>query len=204
MRLNFEKDYKLENKRLSLLPLNESHISSLFELANSSEIWTFFDEGGTSREDFDLYCQCALKKRINQEQYPFVILDKQKDQLAGMTRIYQYDPVLKNIKLGHTWLGLKFQGTGLNKAAKHCILSFLFDALELERVGFGIHQENVKSISAMEGIGAKMEGRLRSYLNKVDGRGRTDLVLYSIIKSDWEQNVKLMLERKLEQLHVGA
>jgi RimJ/RimL family protein N-acetyltransferase len=50
----------------------------------------------------------------------------------------------------------------------------------------------------MKSIGCKVEGVLRSNMPKRDG-GRRDSIVLSILKQEWEGEVKDMLRRKLQQ-----
>jgi RimJ/RimL family protein N-acetyltransferase len=126
-----------------------------------------------------------------------VVFDKIKKQYTGTTRFYDYSSELKTIKLGHTWYGKDFCGTGLNKRCKHLLFQFAFEILELERVGFGAHSENKISIAAMKSVGCKEEGLLRNFIPSLNGKGRADIILLSILKDEWFEKVKTELKHKL-------
>ena len=95
----------------------------------------------------------------------------------------------KSLQLGFTWYGSDFQGTGLNKQCKLLLLEFAFEKMNMERVEFRADHANKRSISAMKRIGCQVEGILRSHVLKPDGTRRDSLVL-SILKQEWENNVK--------------
>ena len=197
MILEFDKDYYLENEMVKLEPLQAKHRQYLETLAKAPEIWTFFDEGGTNSNEIRTYLLAAQDQRLKGIQYPFVAYDKRSKNFGGMTRLYAYDPILKNIKLGHTWFGKKFQGTGLNKASKHCILKFAFEELSVERVGFGVHEQNSRSIGAMKSIGISYEGALRNFLIDINGNSRSDLLLYGITKKEWNDTINGSLKKQI-------
>ena len=196
---HFEKEYILSNAIAQLSPLNEAHESALFKASNDEEIWKHFTENGYGKASFSAYIKRALQQRKEQTQYPFVIKDLRTNEFAGITRLYDIDNHLKNIKIGHTWIGRQFQGTGLNKASKFLLFEFLFDEIKIERIGFGASAENTKSIQAMESIGCVQEGRLRNFLPKENSTQRVDIVLLSLLKNEWEQRVKAALAQKLKQ-----
>lgn len=50
---------------------------------------------------------------------------------------------------------------------------------------------------AMKSIGCKVDGILRSNMPKREG-GRRDSIVLSILKDEWENDVKEMLRRKIE------
>jgi RimJ/RimL family protein N-acetyltransferase len=194
---SFKENYILENKAVRLSPLKEEHLEGLFAEANDEEIWLFFTEQGYGRRNFEDYLAKALKKRTLEQEYPFVIFDRRTNAIAGMTRLYNIDNTLGNIKIGHTWIGKRFQGTGLNKNCKYLLFEFIFDHLEMKRIGFGASQENSRSIQAMKGVGCKQEGVLRSFMPSLDGQKRVDIVLMSILYEEWDTQIRTHLSEKI-------
>lgn len=184
LKFNFSKDYVLENKRVMLRPLKTEDIGNLLKLSKEPDLWTYFLEKGNGLENLTKYIEATVKNRKLDKEYPFIVFDKVKNEYAGTTRFYNYSSALKTIKLGHTWYGKKFRGTGLNKYCKYILFQFAFDKLGLERVGFGAHIENKISIAAMKSIGCSEEGVLRNFIPSLDGKGRTDIVLFSILKKN--------------------
>ena len=144
----FEKDYILENGIAEISPLKPSHEVDLFNVSNDIEIWEHFTENGLGKENFTKYIKRTIEKRNQHLEYPMVIKDLRNNQIAGMTRIYEINNELRNVKIGHTWLGKEFQGTGLNKSCKFLLFEFLFETINMERIGFGASSRNKKSINA--------------------------------------------------------
>ena len=119
--------------------------------------------------------------------------------MAGMTRLYNISNELGNLKIGHTWYGKAFQGTGLNKNCKYLLFEFLFDQLLFHRIGFGANAKNDISIRAMKSVGAQVEGHLRAFIPKKSGE-RTDIVLLSILKNEWNNSIRNKLQQQLQSL----
>ena len=190
---HYYEDYVLENERTRLEPLRYGHLNPLRVPADNPEIWKYFLEDGYGANNFERYINRALDQHQQRVEYPFVIIDKATDTVAGCTRLYDIDPQLGIIKVGHTWIGKDFQGTGLNKHAKYLLFEFLFETLGFERVGFGASSENLRSIAALEKVGAQHEGRLRSYLPNQAGDGRADIVLMSMLRTEWLDTSKARL-----------
>lgn len=197
MILNFSKNYVLENNRVLLEPLRANHINQLIRISTDKNIWTYFFEKGIDRETLKIYIDAAINNRQLGKEYPFIIYDKIAGEYAGCTRFYDYLQEIKTIKLGHTWLGKSFQGTGLNKNAKYLLFQFAFEKLKVERIGFGAYSDNQVSIAAMKSVGCKTEGFLRNMFPNINGYGRTDAILMSILKNEWNDSVKIELKRKL-------
>jgi len=195
--LDFSKNYILEDDNVKLSPLKTIHIESLLNISKEKKLWTYFLEKGNDLENLTEYISSTICNRIDKKEYPFVVFDKIKKQYAGTTRFYDYSSELKTIKLGHTWYGKGFRGTGLNKRCKYLLFQFAFETLKLERIGFGAHANNVVSIAAMKSIGCKEEGVLRNFIPSMDGKGRADIILLSILKKEWIEKVKTDLKHKL-------
>ncbi len=194
---SFDKVYHLKNDIAELMPLLLEHEEELFQVSNDKSLWTHFTENGYGEENFKTYIHAALENKRQKTQYPFVIIDRRTQKLAGITRIYAIDNALKNVKIGHTWIGTQYHGTGLNKACKYLLFDFLFEKCGIERIGFGASALNTKSIQALQGVGCIKEGELRSFL-PLDSNERVNIVLMSILKTDWEDHVKEQLGCKIK------
>ena len=195
--LDFSEDYILENDKISLIPLGREHVIDLLKISQNKSIWTYFFEDGLSETSLMSYIENAIQNRKEKQEYPFVIFDKSKQKCVGSTRLYEYSEELKTIKIGHTWLGKDFQGTTVNKNVKYLLFQFIFDQLAIDRIGFGVYEDNIISIKALQSVGCKKEGVLRSMFPSFDGIGRADAILMSILKQEWDSNIREQLKSKL-------
>jgi RimJ/RimL family protein N-acetyltransferase len=91
----------------------------------------------------------------------------------------------QRLSIGYTWVGREFQRTGLNRAAKHLLLSYAFDHLGYERVELETDARNERSQQAMRRMGATEEGTLRRH-RLTQGNFRRDTMIFSIIRPEWE------------------
>jgi RimJ/RimL family protein N-acetyltransferase len=187
---NHLEDYKLENERVLLRPLNENDLSHLLRFAlYEPELWTFSLISAGGEAGMKKYIQLATDAREKGNEYPFIVFDKQRNSYAGSTRFYDIQLNHKTLQLGYTGYGKDFLGTGLNKHCKYLLLEFAFDKMLMERVEFRADNNNKRSIAAMKSIGCTEEGVLRSNTIKQDGNRRDSIVL-SILKAEWENGVK--------------
>jgi RimJ/RimL family protein N-acetyltransferase len=131
------------------------------------------------------YLAQAHHDRQAGRRYPFAIIDRATGQLAGSTSYYSIAPDDQRLSIGHTWLGRAFQRTGINRAAKHLLLSYAFDELHYERVELETDSRNLQSQQAMRRMGATEEGTLRRH-RLTQGGYRRDTVIFSIIRPEWE------------------
>lgn len=113
---------------------------------------------------------------------------------VGMTTYLHVDVATPRLEIGSTWIALAQQGTGANAACKLLLLERAFDVLGCVAVEFRTHFHNRQSRDAIERLGAKQDGVLRSHL-MVRGALR-DTVVYSVVASEWPA-VRLGLEARL-------
>lgn len=195
---NFSNNIILEDDLVLLRPLQESDVENLLEISiNEPETWKYSLVGADGKENLITYIHSAIKARKSQKEFPFIIFDKKSQKYAGSTRFYDINLEYKTLQLGYTWYGSAFRGTGLNKHCKFLLLQFVFETLGLERVEFRADNNNERSIAAMKSIGCKVEGVLRSHMPTADSNVRRDSIVLSILKSEWFDEVKANLKRKL-------
>ena len=65
-------------------------------------------------------------------------------------------------------------------------MSYAFDQLGFERVELKTDERNIKSRTAIEKIGGRFEGILRSHTVMSDGF-RRNTVYYGILKDEWQE-----------------
>jgi RimJ/RimL family protein N-acetyltransferase len=199
MSLNYDRNanYVLENERVLLRPLLESDYDNLLPFAlNEPDTWKYSYLSAKGEDGMRNYIKDALDNKIAGKEYPFIVYNKQTQCYAGSTRFYDIQQTWQTLQLGYTWYGEKFRGTGLNKHCKFLLLQLAFETLDVLRVEFRADARNERSIAAMKSIGCKPEGILRNNMPLLDG-GRRDSIVLSILKEEWENNVKELIKGKL-------
>jgi len=198
MNFDFTENYILENERVRLEPLQESDFEKLLPYSeNEPEIWEFNSGGANGKQNLEKYIANAFLQRETKREYPFIVFDKTTQQYVGSTRFYAIFIENKTIEIGYTWYGKKYQGTGINKNCKYLLLEFAFDKLRMERVGFAANSKNERSLNAMKRIGCFVEGVLRNSGTDANGN-RIDTTRLSILKNEWNDNVKSNLKKNIE------
>jgi RimJ/RimL family protein N-acetyltransferase len=174
----------LENEKVLLIPFENERNIELKEIIFDDEIWKYMGMYVRNDEDFENYIQNTLTQKANGICYPFLIIDKATNQVAGSTRYGYLNHTNQKCEIGWTWYGKDFQGTGLNKACKYELLKFGFEKIQFKRIQFSADFENTRSQSAIEKLGAVKEGLFRN--NYIDSEGKSkDDVYYSIILEEW-------------------
>jgi RimJ/RimL family protein N-acetyltransferase len=183
----FDRSILLENKRVKLVPFTEVYQEGLEEIIYDQEITQFSGHHFKSFDDLFKYIHNKIEQRSLHKEYPFIVIDKTNNQVAGAT---SYANILfgnKRLEIGWTWYGKQFRGTGINKACKFELLKYAFEVMDFRRVQFSVDVENIRSQKAVLKLGATQEGIFRhNYIDEKSGRSRDD-IYYSIIQSEWEE-----------------
>lgn len=127
---------------------------------------------------------------------PFAVVSNATGRAVGMTTYMNIDAQNRRLEIGSTWVRKAVQRTPLNTESKLMLLGHAFDTLECIAVEFRTHFVNVQSRRAIERLGAKLDGVLRSHMIMKNGSLR-DTAVYSVIRSEWP-TVKANLESRLE------
>lgn len=180
----FPDDFTLETPRVQLRLLKPEDVHALKILTKNADIWKYFT--------FDLSDDTALMNWIDEalagrrafNRMPFLIIDKDNNQICGSTSYGNISFYDKRIEIGWSWLGIDFMGTGVNRNAKFALLSHAFEALQMERVEVKTDYLNERARAALLKIGMYEEGVLRSHMLMHSNR-RRDTVYYSIIRDEW-------------------
>jgi RimJ/RimL family protein N-acetyltransferase len=118
-------------------------------------------------------------------------------RLVGSSSYCNVDPPNRRLEIGYTWFSGSVRRTGVNTEAKLLMLGHAFDELGCMAVEFRTHFFNTTSRAAIERLGAKLDGVLRSHQLSPDG-SRRDTVVYSILDIEWpavRNNLRFRLDR---------
>ena len=174
----------LEDERCLLRPLKPDDAAALWDIAREPELWLYMNSKVRSREELATYVETALREQEQGKTIPFAIIDKNSDEVAGSTRYLNIAPEHRRLEIGGTWIGKRFQGTGLNKHMKFMMLEYAFQILGCQRVEFKTDERNLQSQAAISSLGAIREGVLRKHMIAADGWVRNS-VYFSITDEEW-------------------
>ena len=183
-----QSDIILENEKVLLIPFESKRNIELKEIIFDEEIWKYMGMYVRNDQDFENYIKNTLQQKADGICYPFLIIDKATNKVAGSTRYGYLNHASQKCEIGWTWYGKEFQGTGLNKACKYELLDFGFEQIQFRRIQFSADLENIRSQKAIEKLGAVKEGIFRNNYVDSDGNSKDD-VYFSIIWEEWS-NVK--------------
>lgn len=180
-----------------LEPLSLAHHDDLTEAVQDGELWklwyTVIPEPAQMKAEIDR----RRERQANGAMLPFAARDTGTGKVVGMTSYWNVDQLNRRVEIGGTWYRKSMQRTALNTECKLLLLTHAFETLNCICVELRTHFFNHASRRAIERLGAKLDGILRSNQILPNGTIR-DTCVYSIIVSEWPV-VKTNLLWKLSQ-----
>jgi RimJ/RimL family protein N-acetyltransferase len=184
----------LEGTYVALEPLMHSHVDALQSAVRDGELWQLWYASVPSPDEMARYVDTAIKASINGDM-AFAVRNLKTQQIVGTTRFYNVEPAHKRGLIGYTWYAKSEQGTAINTEAKYLLMQYWFEVQQANAVEFRTHFFNEASRRAIERLGAKQDGILRSHQILKDGSVR-DTVVYSIIANEWPA-----VKKNLQAIH---
>lgn len=176
---------------VELISLDRIHFQELETLASDKRIWAHYAFDGSDPARFRRTLELALIEQQKGTQFPFIIYHKKDKRFVGSTRFMDMQPPNKKLEIGTTWLLPDYWGTVVNLECKLLLLTFCFETLQTYRVQFKTDENNIRSKKAIEKIGGKFEGILRSDMVRDNGTKRNS-AYFSILSEEWSE-VKIRL-----------
>ena len=174
----------LEGRYVQLSPLSLDHRNDLAEAVQDGELWRLWYTGVATPDGMAAEIQRRLALQEAGSMAPFAVIELQSGQAVGMTSFMNIDAVSPRVEIGSTWYARRMQRTPMNTEAKLQLLSHAFEAWDCLAVEFRTHFMNQQSRRAIERLGAKLDGVLRSHQRTSDGALR-DTCVYSITAAEW-------------------
>ena len=200
----------LVGEHVRLEPLGVHHVPGLLRAAAQDPSlyqWVLVpqDEPAMRRHVED-----ALAARAKGIAVPLAVIRRQDDTVIGSTRFHQLDywprPEPENVpdtcEIGYTWLAREALRTAANTEMKRLMLTHAFEVWRVRSVCLHTDVRNQRSRNAIQRIGGKFEGVLRSHRLAVDQSPR-DSARFSITAAEWPA-VRQHLEDLAARYPAGA
>jgi len=180
----FAEPVRLTGQRwVNLEPLAREHIPEIATLAADGELGSLWFTQAPKAGAVEQWVQTRLASQKPDEGLTFVVrrLD---GTLIGSSSYLNVDGPNRRLEIGNTWYVASARRSGVNSETKLLMLGHAFDELDCVAVEFRTHFFNSTSRAAIERLGAKLDGVLRSHSVLPDG-SRRDTVVYSILDIEW-------------------
>ena len=184
----------LRGEHARLEPLSHDHLAGLVEAVKDGELFKLWYTAVPKPDDMGKEIDRRLGLQKSGSMLPFTVFDAA-GKIAGMTTYMNVDTPNRRVEIGSTWYAKRVQRTALNTQCKLMLLQHAFEKLDCIAVEFRTHFFNHQSRKAIERLGAKQDGILRSHQIAPNGTLR-DTVVYSIIAAEWP-TVKAHLDFQL-------
>jgi N-acetyltransferase len=199
----------LAGKQVRLEPLDHRHVDGLVAAAavdRSLYQWSAVPQG---EAEVIRYVDAALAWRDAGSAMAFATVRVEDGVVIGSTRFFDLErwawppghprhgrEFADACEIGHTWLTRSAIRTPANTEAKLLMLTHAFEIWQMLRVCLHTDARNERSRAAIERIGGKFEGILRSHRMASDFIAR-DSARFSIVAAEWPE-VKRRLSEKLK------
>jgi RimJ/RimL family protein N-acetyltransferase len=200
----FASPITLAGQHVRLEPLSPAHHDDLVVAVRDGRLWEHWFTAIPSPEGMASEIQRRLDLQAKGTMCPFAVIDPSTAQAVGMTTFMNIDAANRRVEVGSTWYRQSVQRTPLNTEAKRLLLAHAFERLNCIAVEFRTHFMNHTSRRAIERLGAKLDGVLRSHQispHPLSAGTLRDTCVYSIIASEWP-TVKAHLDHALRRTSI--
>jgi len=179
-----------------LEPLTREHVSEIAAAASDGDVGNLWYTGAPSPQTAAEWVDNRLSVQGPDTGLTFVVrrLD---GTVVGSSSYMNVDPPNRRLEIGNTWYGESARRSGVNSETKLLMLTHAFEVLGCVAVEFRTHFFNFASRTAIERLGAKLDGVLRSHQLLPDG-SRRDTVVYSVLDHEW-LSVRRHLQFRLDR-----
>ena len=186
----------LTGTHATLVPLSLAHAQDLAEASAEADLWKVWYTTVPRPDAVPAEIERRLQLQQQGSMLPFAVLDPN-GKAVGMTTFMNIDAANRRVEIGSTWYRKAVQRTKVNTECKRMLLTHAFEDLDCIAVEFRTHFMNRQSRTAIERLGAKLDGVMRSHQRLADGSIR-DTAVYSILPHEWPA-VKSGLDYKLSE-----
>ena len=187
-----------------LEPLGQHHHDDLVEAVCDGDLWDHWYTAIPTPEGMATEIDRRLGLQAKGSMLPFAVIALEGElagKAVGMTTFMNIDAAFRRVDIGSTWYRRAVQRSAVNTECKRLLLTHAFEQLDCIAVEFRTHFFNHQSRRAIERLGAKLDGVLRSHqINPhPDAQGALrDTCVYSIVASEWP-SVKAHLDFQLSR-----
>lgn len=154
----------------------------LFELASDAAVTRWFSWGPYSTvAQPRAYIESLAAKREAGVLLDFVV-EHPDEGVIGVTGLSELSPRNRHATVG-TWFGRRWWGSGVNAESKALIGALAFDRLGMERLTAWANARNGRSQMALERVGFRREGVLRSWHRH--GEDMHDVIVFRMLREEF-------------------
>lgn len=200
--MSYTEPVTLGGDHVTLTPLALADHDGLVAAARDGELWRLSYTSVPTPEAVSADIDAKLALWAAGTMLPFVVRRLAPraaagGEIVGRTTYCNIDERNRHLEIGHTWYAAAAQRSGVNTETKLLLLTHAFETLDCVRVELRTHALNRRSRTAIERLGASLEGVFRQHVLMPDGSWRNTCV-YAIVAHEWPA-VKAELRRRLDE-----
>ena len=181
----------LSSNGIILKPLMLTHANDLAQACQDGELWKINE---TSVPEPDKIIDYINTAHSMPDRKAFVVIDESNGKAIGATSFHDILPTSKRLEIGYTWYAKSYWRTHVNTTCKLILLTYIFETLNYQTVGWRTDIDNHRSQQAIERLGAKKDGVIRGNRVRRDGV-ISDTVMYSMSKDEWPKHKTKLIEK---------
>lgn len=197
----------LQGKDVRLEPLDNRHVDALVAASAVDPSLYQWSPVPQSKAAAITYVDTAISWRNARTAVPFAVVRLSDAVVIGSTRFFDLEswawpeghprrgrPFPDVGEIGYTWYTRSAIRTAANTEAKLLMLTHAFETWQMLRVCLHTDARNQRSRAAIERIGGKFEGILRSHRMAADFIPR-DSARFSIVAAEWPDVKQRLIQR---------
>jgi len=148
--MSFDLQPHLNGPNLSLRPMVEADLEAVWKVSSDPLVWALHpDPSRAERAGFERFFDSGLASGG-----ALVVTDNATGEIIGSSRYYEWDPKLREVAIGYTFLARRYWGGQANREMKRLMLDHAFRWADT--VWFHVASTNLRSRRAMEKIGGSL------------------------------------------------
>src|SRR5262249_9715491 len=144
---------------VTLEPLSRDHLPEIAAVAADGELGRLWFTAAPAPENVERWVDMRLGLQTPDTGLTFVVRSRD-GALVGSSSCMHVDPPNRRLEIGNTWYVSSARRSGVNSETKLLMLGHAFDQLNCVAVEFRTHFFNSRSRTAIERLGAKLDGVL--------------------------------------------
>ena len=173
---------------ITLRKIIPSDLDSLFEIYSNEKLFLHSPVMLKKNKDTVANMIGHFERDYNKKKEIFlgISMNSDPENIVGVAEIFDYNREVNMITIGYR-INDRFWGRGIATKTVKAMVEYLFNDIGINRIQAFVMPENTKSLNVLRRNNFVEEGTVRQgYVWK--GKGVVDLVLFSMIKSDYNGN----------------
>ena len=173
---------------ITLRKIIPSDLDSLFEIYSNEKLFLHSPVMLKKNKDTVANMIGHFERDYNKKKEIFlgISMNSDPENIVGVAEIFDYNREVNMITIGYR-INDRFWGRGIATKTVKAMVEYLFNDIGINRIQAFVMPENTKSLNVLRRNNFVEEGTVRQgYVWK--GKGVVDLVLFSMIKSDYAEN----------------